>query len=298
MLTQLTHLKGEAHRTVISLTMDYLFGVITKREYNRYGVECDLLSNGYVLRNCKLYVYAVNCGLKPKASEYGIDRSDVRLLNSIAQRLQIKGCRSITLEECLELEQALCTELRTYVIKFVRKKMTFLVKSYGHSQHDIVSHLLYCGLLSMLRKYPFYQSSLHLKNCVKAAIHNAGIDYITASTRQKNQRLIKNADGTFESAVCDISNLYDLEAPQPFNQRFADERSSLDSLQNRMNKRGCLFIKLAKGEYDRDFSEYIGLDNTVAAEGNYNAYLKKIQRYLNVNNKQTEAWFEKLRAHL
>ena len=302
MLTSLTGLQGKVHEEVVEFFMDYLFGIITKRELQRHLNTINpnlinLVGNGYLIRNCKLFVYARSKG-KAKARDYGVVIEDKPLLSSIAQKLDISGCPVLTLKQFNQMETNLCLELKTYIGKFISKKLLFLTKSYGLSRSDIESQLLYKGLLSVIKRYPYFESELHAKNSAKTAIHNAGMDLIAQNTRGKTNRLIKNEDGTFEQKNIELSNLVNIEAPTPFTERMKDERSSLDSLLTKMNKRGCQFIKLARGEYDKEFSDFIGLDNTVACEQNYRSYLKKVQSFLNVNNRERDDWFSRLRKYL
>lgn len=285
-------------RQICELCMDYLFGLITKQQlknaYNKKQVE-QLLCDGYFIKNCKLYVYGLTKGVE---LECDIRDCDKKMLKQISRTYNINGCRALDLKEYAQLEQTVIKVLIPYIGKFISKKMMFLIKSYGLSRHDLQGELLCKCLSTLARKYPYYESTLHAINTVKSSVHNAGIDLINQYTRQKNQRLLKNKDGTFEQRNIDYSTLVTVVAPEPFAMRHRDERSSLNALQKRMNKRGALFITLAKGEYNKPFSDYLGLDNTIACEQNYRSYLKNIKQYLNVNNKQVEQWFDKLRPYL
>ena len=285
-------------RQICELCMDYLFGLITKQQlknaYNKKQVE-QLLCDGYFIKNCKLYVYGLTKGVE---LECDIRDCDKKMLKQISRTYNINGCRALDLNEYAQLEQTVIKVLIPYIGKFISKKMMFLIKSYGLSRHDLQGELLCKCLSTLARKYPYYESTLHAINTVKSSVHNAGIDLINQYTRQKNQRLLKNKDGTFEQRNIDYSTLVTVVAPEPFAMRHRDERSSLNALQKRMNKRGALFITLAKGEYNKPFSDYLGLDNTIACEQNYRSYLKNIKQYLNVNNKQVEQWFDKLRPYL
>ena len=287
-------------RQICELCMDYLFGLITKQQLKtaqpgrKQQIE-QLLADGYFIKNCKLYVYGLTKGLE---LECDIRDCDKKVLKQIARTYDVHGCRALNMEQYAQLEQTVIKVLIPYIGKFVSKKMMFLIKSYGLSRHDLQGELLCKCLSTLARKYPYYESTLHAINTVKSSVHNAGIDLISQYTRQKNQRLLKNKDGTFEQRNIDYSSLVTVAAPEPFAMRHRDERASLEALQKRMNKRGALFITLAKGEYNKSFSDYLGLDNTIACEQNYRSYLKNIKEYLNVNNKQVEQWFCKLRPHL
>lgn len=303
MLKDITGQTGRIHSQMIELCMDYLFGVIDKIQLRKQFVLIGdkellekILASGYVY-HCKLFVYARSLS-KVKASDFGVEREDVALLKRIALSYKINGCRALTLSESNEFEMFVVSQLKTYIGKFISKKLLFLIKSYGLSRQDIESRLLCSAIIALRRKYPYFQSQLHAVNIVKASIHNQGMDIINECTRKKSQRLIKNNDGTFEAVNIDYQCLTKLEAPIPYELRLKDERDSLSALQNKMNKKGALFISLARGEYNEDFSEYLGLDNSELAEKNYNSYLSKIRKYLNVDKAEADNWFSRLRKHL
>lgn len=307
MLNALTGTSGRVKGQMLQLYFDYLFGNISKNglkqgfRYNDLDPDkIDLVQYGYLCRNCKLFVYALATGNALQAEQYGVDRKDTKALKWVAHNVDIDTawCAPWDLKRLEQNENAIVYGLKTYIGKFVTKKMTFLIKSYGLHRHDIQTELYCAGLWALHKKYPFFESSLHAINTVKTAIHNKGMDIIAKNTRNKNQRLIRNKDGTFESVNVDISVLNNLEAPEPFELRYRDEREGLKSLQKIMNDRGALYISLARGDYNADFSEYIGLNNTEAAEGNYDSYLRKIDRFLGVTLEERERFFDKLRTVL
>lgn len=307
MLNALTESSGKVKGQMLQFYFDYLFGNTTKNELKanfRYAdldtTKIDLVQHGYLCRNCKLFVYAIAKGNPLEARMYGVDKKDTKALTWVANKINIdtNWCEPWDLSKLVQNENALVYGLKTYIGKFITKKMTFLIKSYGVHRHDIETELYCAGLWALHKKYPFFETSLHAINTVKTAIHNKGMDIIAKNTRGKNQRLIKNSDGTFESVNVDVSVLNDLQAPEPFEMRYRDEREGLRSLQRVMNDKANLYISLARGEYNADFSEYIGMNNTEAAEANYNSYLKKIDSFLNVTLEEREKFFGKLRRVL
>lgn len=306
MLSQLIQCTDAQVCKIAEIAFDYLFGIINKSEAKQImtnlGLDKEKLSivnNGYVLRNCKYYIYAKTKNEKVKPSDYKIDDSDVIMLDRIASCLKINGCKPWSLKRLEINERVLVSKtLKDYIGRYISKKMTFLIKSYGVSRHDLEFELLVAALFALHKKYPYYESSLHAINTVKSTIIHKGIDLINHYTRKKNQRLKQNSDGTFEAVNVDCAVLQMLEAPQEFDLRYKDERSSLRSLQDRMNDKGALFISLARGDFNSDFSDYLGMNNVECAERNYSVYLKKIHRYLNVDESQSEKFFAKLRKQL
>ena len=307
MLLTLTESKGQAHLYMLTFYFNYLFGNITKNElkehfaYHDLNIEkLNLVNHGYLCRNCKLYIYALKSKKVQKPSAYGIENEDVKILKFVAEHLEIKetSWSPWNLNQLKDCENSLIQNLKTYVGKFISKKLIFLIKSYGLERHDLESELYCAGLWALHKKYPYFVSVLHLTNIFKNAVHNKGMDIINKHTRGKNQRLIRNDDGSFEAVHVDVSNLRSLEAPEPFHMRYRDEREGLKSLQAKMNDRGALYISLARGDYNADFSDYLGLDNRLAAEQNYDGYLKKIDGFLGVSLKERDKFFKKLRRVL
>ena len=303
MLNALTGTRGMDKVEMLRMLFDYLFGNITKSELKQSFKRADfdpsklnLVSNGYICRNCKLFLYALSCGSKLTVETFGVERCDTKALIWVSQHICIKkGCPVWDLAHLEKNENSLIHELKTYIGKFISKRMAFLLKSYGLHRQDIEMELYCAALWAMHKRYPFFESALHAVNTSKTAIHNKGMDIIAKYTREKNQRLIRNKDGTFESVHIDVSVLSSLQAPEPFELRYKDERSGLNSIQKKMNDRSALYISLARGEYNADFSDYIGSNNSEAAEGNYKAYLNKIDKFLNVTVEERTAFFDKIK---
>lgn len=305
MLKELTGCKGRRLSEVVAILLDYLFQKKNKyavrRELDAMGLKhlSNLTDHGYILRNCKYFVYAVACGKKVKCASYEIEREDSRVLRRYAKTLTVEGCAPWSAKKLALNEHYLLTQnLKDYIGKFVSKKLIFLVHSYGLSRHDITAELQCAALTALHKSYPFFKSALHAVNIVKAAVHNAGMDMIVRYTRKKNQRLKRNSDNTFEAVNVPVSELDHLPAPCPFAQRMRDEKVGLRMLQERMNDRGALFISLARGDYNADFSQYLGMNNTELAEENYTKYFREVSKYLGVTAKERNVFFAKIRAVL
>lgn len=281
----------------------HLFGVMTKIELRRAvgRVVSDYAKNGYVCRNCKLYIYAYTKNQKIRASDYGVNYVDVPLLKNIAASLEIPSkCRPLTLCELTKNENYLCEELRPYIGKFVSKKMAFLMKSYALPRHDLESDLMVAALHAFHKRYPFFESELYAINVCKSAIHNAGMDIINKYTSPKYSRLNQLRHGLFEHVHVGVDALKNVEAPQPYGGHYADESRSLRELEVKIPKRAARFISLARGDFDKDFSKYLGVeDNTAVADRAYKTYLNSVYSYLGINTKaQREQLMKSLRRHL
>ncbi len=307
MLSQLIQCTDAQVCKIAEIAFDYLFGIISKSEAKKIltnlGLDKDKLSivnNGYVLKNCKYYVYAKVKNEKTNPRSFKIEDSDVIILDRIAACLDIRGCKPWSLKR-LEANESVLTNsvFKSYMGRFISKKMQFLISgSYGISRHDIETELIEAALFALSKKYPYYESELHYVNTMKAAIAHKGIDVINHYTRKKNQRLRANSDGMFEAVNVDCEVLKNLEAPQDFSLRYKEEKETLRSLQNQMNDKGALFISLARGDFSSDFSDYLGMNNVDYAERNYNLYLRKIHKYLSIDECQSNKFLAKIRKQL
>lgn len=285
-----------------TLIFDYLFHKIKKVELRQALRELGCLDhlkyleNAYVIKNCKLFIYALTYNPNADPENYGVSKY-LDSCKAYAKTLQLEGyCRPWKLKKLVRIEHELLPELKPFIGKFISRKMSFLIKSYGLTRHDLQHELILKGLQSLYQHYPFFESEKHIINVVKRAIHNHGIDIIYKYTRKKNNRL-ENKDGVFSQRNIDIEDCITLEAPTPFQSRYWEEKRTLDQLSLNLSKRGALFLSLARGEFNKDFSEYLGKDNRDATD-NYKSYMKKVSKFLNLDNNQVNNFYKKLRKHL
>jgi hypothetical protein len=281
------------------LIMDYLFKKINKYELNRQiGEEAkEELDSSYIQRNCKFFVYARMVDSNTNPESYNVKKYANYCIH-YAKHLTLTNikCTVWSLKKLDRAEVWIVKHLQSYVRKFIYRKMRFIVNSYGVGADDIEADLMLRGIQALRKNYPFYKSELHAINTVKTAIHNLGIDIIIKYTRQKNNRLNKTSDG-FESTLVDFNVLENYIADDEGKEK-SELSMSLKSLEYKMNKRGCLYIVLARGDYNKEFSEFLGSDNTEYCEKNYSRYLGRIRTYLGVSKEEVDRFLAKLRKHL
>lgn len=285
-----------------TLIFDYLFHktkkVKLKQSLREIGCLDHLkyLDQAYVTKNCKLFIYALTFNPNADPKDYEVTKYE-KSCRAYAKTLQIgKYCRPWKLRKLNRIEHELLLELKPFIGKFISKKMAFLIKSYGLTRHDLEHELVLKGLQSLYQHYPFFESEKHVINVMKRSIHNHGIDIIYKYTRKKNNRL-ENKDGVFSQRNIDIADCVTLEAPIPFQARYWEEKRTLDQLSLNMSKRGALFLSLARGEFNKDFSEFLGKDNRDATD-NYRSYIKQVSKFLNLDKTQVDNFYKKLRKHL
>lgn len=277
----------------------YLFSKISYHDLSLFckdnGIDAKDLLSGYVTRNCKFFIYAKSKDPSVTHLDFNIGKRDAKMLSKIARNMNIdNGCRPWTLAHLEHNECCLVSEvLDKWIAKFVAKKMAFLVQSYGLARHDLEADLKAHALHALHKAYPFFETELHAINTVKRAVHNKGIDLIKQHTRKRNQRLIQHQDGVFEAVNVPITD--EIEAPTPFAERYRDERQALDMIRWSMDKTSFQFITLARGDYDADFSRFLGVDNTEQAEANYPRYLNQVSAFLGLSKERAQQILGNLR---
>lgn len=301
---------GPRHNEIMRILFAYLFNRIGKYEYRKLIDDKNLAkqvwsiasSNGYVLKNCKLFAYASaynrRHGWSTSPAKFGIYAEDVNLLRSIdVGRTKYKA---YTVFDFDNLEGAILTSdaLKTHIGKFVSKKLIFLVRSYGLTREEITGHLQHSALFALRKQYPVYQSELHAVNICKTAIHNSGMGLIEYWTRNKRNALLKE-NGSFQAVHVQYDVLNNVSVPPDHENDLRQNLQSLVKLHDRMSPKAARFISAAAGVYDPAVTLYLGCDNTEAAcNWGYDRYLGKLRTYFGVTEYQQSNLLNKLRNHL
>lgn len=306
-------LNGSEYMRVGSTIFAYLFHRITQRELLSHLDDRELAervleavrSDGYVLKNCKLYAHAVWCarenGGRVKASDYGIHKEDVALLRRINLAHLSSHYAPMSVEDMdTMIEGALENALmRAHIGKYISKKMTFLIRSYGVPRHDIEEDLKAAAIAAVYKTYPRFETALHFTNVAKAAIHNAGMSLISYHTRSSRTRLLLNEEGNPEAVHVPFDSLSSVEAPEGYMAHAKDSLQTLVKLAPRMSSRVQEFLLALAGHHHAGLSEFMNRNNSDAVdEMQYPKYLEHVQQYFGVTEEQTQKLFRRLRPHL
>lgn len=281
----------------------YLFSLIPTKQYkeevpNGYRLKQDVIDNsGYILKNCKVFAYRYayrryTGGALPNYERYGIHEADVDLLKRLnLDNIDMGRYKAASLKRFDKVVSDVlsCKEFEVYLSRFIHKKLRFIIQSYGDSFDNIKSHLKEKALYHIYRTYPYFDTKLHMLNVAKRAAHNAGIDYIRHKTSQKNNRLVFDGEGYMALNV-DIDSLHHLPTEDP-------GRINAPCLTNfKFSKRAALYLSLMQGEFDSEFSEYLGTRNDVYVhEVTFRRYRAKVEEYLGLSPQAVESLFEKIR---
>lgn len=289
----------------------YLFDKIGKYEYRKQIGDKALAKqiwstaedSGYVLKNCKLYIWAYNhakrSGLAVSPAKYGIYKEDSALLKKIELPKIKSSYKAYSLFDYDNMEGAILTspELKAYIGKFVNKKLKFL-QSYGQTKSGMGSALLCQALYALRKQYPFYQSELHALNICKTAIHNEGIGMIEYWTRGKRNALIKE-NGTFQAVHVQYEVLSDVGVEPEHQNELRVNLHSLVAISNTLPPLQQRFLSAAAGLYDPGVSLFIGTDNTNAVDRwKYPRYLDQVRTYFGFSEQEQVELLSSLRQKL
>ena len=286
----------------------YLFGIISKYEYRQMlgreeakRIWSLVVDNGYVLTNCKLYMYARlvarSQGLVVSPAKFEIYKEDVRTLQSVDLSSVSTKHKVYSLFDFRNMEAAifLSHDMDTYIGKFISKKLIFLVRSYSQKRSEIEASLKIAGLYALRKQYPFYKSDLHALNICKTAISNAGKGLIEYWTRDKRNALLRE-NGTFQAVNVQYEVMHDLSVMPEHDD---ETRLNIQALAAFADKRPQVereWITTAAGIHNRGFSFFLGKDNCDAVETlPYPKYLELLSQYLKV---EKSAMISQLRTSL
>lgn len=184
------------------------------------------------------------------------------------------------------LEQAVSIS-ETYTVKYVKRKMRFILTSNGFDPHDLSSILVEEGIKAMMNMYPCFKSDLHAINVMKSAIHNQGQNLIDKFTTAKRNSLVQGSDGTFSTlkvALHDVvsGNSYKgdvrsyldgvgnlvvgVGSANPEELSTIESKACANSLISKAPFRYKRLMNLMTGKYDEGFTRYLQSQKVICEE--------------------------------
>jgi len=303
---------GGDHKRVAVILFQYLFRGINKYEFREQIGDPELakrvwskvFTNGYVLRNCKLFAYAVHAnrkaGLSTSPARYEIMQEDVGLLRGLDLSHIPHIYKPYSLFDYTNLENALIgsDELQTNIGKFVSKKLIFLDRHFGEKREEIEQALIEASIYALRKQFPFYMSHLHALNVCKTAARNKGHQLIEFHTRGKRNKLLKE-NGQFQAVNVPLESMLNLSVQPEHDNAFRIDLQALAALEPRMDPRVKSFVHAAAGHYDAGFTLYLGMDNEDAAMSmDYDRYMLSLREYLGVTEAQVQKLMGRLRSSM
>jgi hypothetical protein len=308
----------------------------------KWGVDFDFLgwrrqlhSNGALLRDGKIAMFRSFCGevdLKKafilsnlerrwiaEATEFKPLSRRLNLLHKVEQRPPL----STVDFDSFAAEVLNSDDLRSYIRKFVRRKMGFLVKSYGRSYEELEMDLVGWGQYSLLRAYPRFDDVGHGIAIAKTTVKRSGVNLIKSATAAKQNQLITNADGSCEATTVSLSGVADdsgqfLTDDGTFIHRSllvvgingvstgagGTDWETLQAIQQLMRSAELTphhkeFLSMMLGQHDDEFSAFLGEPNEdVLEKTDYIRYMKKICEFMGVSVNRATSFLGSLRPHL
>ncbi len=309
-------------KNILAALFAYYFGRINQRQFIEYvGDQAEgrrikdlARCNGYILVNCKLYAYAVHCARVrgeaiPSAASYKVEAADGLILRKLnLSHLDVDKYKMFTLKEYMATVAHMLEspEIKNNIGKFVSKKMSFLLKSFGENRQDIYAYLQEQAMLGVYIQYPRYESYLHFVNIAKATIHNKGQSFISACTSKSRQRLMRNDDGSFETTHIAIDTMAHkdtlalVEAPPNYGAELKERLQALATLEHKLPEKTKAFLLAAAGQHNDGFSAYLKVASNydLAESMDYEKYMAKLRAYFNVSEANMEKLFINLRNHI
>lgn len=281
-----------------AVCLSYVFGLMTVTSFNErirtlypdcrpIDIRRDLTSNGYLVKNIKLWLYQVvvsnvwcnGPAIQKLAARYRIRLQDQTLVSYLRTSdmlldgllaYKLKGHRSVTLEGFDHFFAQHFRQLHTYCMKFVHKKFKFLFHMEGYSAEDYTLTLLSSAVQGLLIQFPKVDTSLHALNIMKTCIHNTGINYIKSAVAGGRNMYDRNVDGTFSCRkvsyeLLAIDNTGGKDDFKVTHQSGLDGRRdnalflrmSINQLMERADKREKRLLRLLIGKENRKFTEFL-----------------------------------------
>lgn len=310
--------------------------------FNSRSIHFDFLKwrrhlhrNGLLLRDGKLHVYAKAARQPLCEKTLDLSPKDIAWLNH--------GLRYRPLKDHLrELQEAECgrvlnarqfdrfvarvlssEDLVSYTRKFIYRKMSFILKSYGKELEEIEDLLKTYALYGLQRAYPRFEHVGHGIAIAKTLVKRSGQNFIQEMTTQKRNELLYDkskdsyskttvsldgmADGTGQFLTADGTFVHrsllivGLAGANTFDKLPWDTLHALKELcsSNRLKAKQREFLGLMMGNYSEGFSEFLGGENDDMLETmSYKNYMNRVCAFLSIPTDAAIEFLQNLRPHL
>ena len=180
-------------------------------------MKLGLIQNGYVLKNCKFYIYklVVDATYKKKYAEFGVSEEDSKFILKNLNKFGIvdhlltlynEGYKPLGLAffEQTVLEEIQSEKMMSYMNKYLYKKLRFLMSSQKLTAEDIRQDFLVQCDIRAFRVYPRIQNRVHLRNILRQVIHSTGGSLRDDYTKVQRNTLTRDSTGSFLSILAPL----------------------------------------------------------------------------------------------
>ena len=320
----------ENHKYLRAVAVAYAFGIVKfvdlRNALQRIGWEDDRPSvlskqfkNDRVLnKTAKVYLMLVASGDSSAARKVPLSNKDKTQLRAVLSYPTI-GRRVAALAHNHkvwtegELDRRVAAVLThpnftNYLKRFTFRKHRFLA-AHGQQLDDIESQIIEFCVHSLYRSYPNFTDMMHMLNVAKRSARHHGINIIYDNTRQKrNVYLGQDQAGRQTMMVVsyddpNVQTFLDSQSRGTADQsapeiESAERSMCFDSLGSKLRSGQQRFLKLVRGQYDAEFSAWLGERNDVMIhEWSFDQTLATVCDYLGVTKKAASRFVTTLRCH-
>lgn len=220
-------------------------------------------------------------------------------------------------------------ELELSTDKYISKKFRWIETAGQGERETLRADMMMYAMYALYRAYPHITSLVHMRNIGVRAIHNRGVNILKEQSTQKRQRMTKNEDGTFSGVVLSIDHrgfsavqtvdygmggaisvcnhmMSGLDGKSVAYERPSDvdrKRDLVKTVEQLCPKiKGVqpkTFMSLLMGEYNADFSEFLGQSNDEAVDTMpREEYAERVREFLKVPEERARQLFRALRKEL
>lgn len=315
--------------------LQFIFGGLPHQSLStnlaRAGIDFDvfeyrvaLQSNGQLLRDAKVWLYAHFCGvdierthslslretnaLKLALSYPGLTRRLRAIQRMGRPALSLKGFDKAVVKAIK------AGDVIAHGKTVVYKKLTFLVNNYGQDKDDLYDDMESMAIVALYKAYPQWEDLGHLKALSKMTMTNRAMNIIDEQTTLKRQAMFTDEKGRAHA----LKQSYDVIGEMPAHVEGAGftmhsylsvgikgdhsnheaETSIKELLASRTlsNKRRS-YLTLLLGTPDDEFSEYLGQCNAQAYDKmDFDVYRSKVEAYMGIPSSAGLAFLSSLRS--
>ena len=299
---------AEAKKVMPSLFL-YLFRAFNQAELYRRAAEVNPKVNlfklmprvplmGEITLHDKVCLFALfqgeDPGIKPNAYVKTVLLKDLELVAHLEQFREFPAY-DIKTVSALEARALLNTEIKTYVSKFIFRKMRFILNSYGIAKDELEESLQERAIHNLRVNYPNWKSSGEMLAMVKSAIANAGqnvIKYYAAGKRAKvdsENHAVEYSLESMQESAGDAPEYQALVYSSAFDRglEILEASRSVDAIMESLQKANLngkrLLVSILSGHFDRGFTDYLGRDCSEFAENSeFEKLLTEACGYMNL----------------
>jgi hypothetical protein len=294
------------------------------------GWKATLPTNGSLLVDCKLYLYAFILGLKDTASRVSISIEDTACCKVAARNLKLQElCKTLydaddyAALNTKEFNTILATviahkDLVAFTRSHIDFKLTFIANNYGTTKEELYGDVINQAIIALYKAYPRYGSIGQMLAISKTAVRNRGLNIIEECTSIKSNRMhgtngesrnntmsLEHNPEAFEQLLLQESDVLNSSLVTDITGKSGAQSSMFEGLlpvilaDDSLTRSDRLFLRLLVGEHSDKFSAFLHcVSNTdICDQTKTDIYRKQLELYLGVTREETNSILDKIKYH-